>query len=189
MKAQSISISKFVAGTCFLFGAASLYFASAPVKADPITPEMQAKVDKYKHKLVEWAGNPTIVSAVKEANAKGPIAGMSNSKWDELSEKDAQVTAIQSSAAGKLVHDWEKDKAVGKVFARDEKGNIVAASAKPLLYNNASKPPFMGAIKGQPFHSPEMKPDPTTQEKSVQIAAPVMDGGKVIGVLHASVVQ
>lgn len=189
MKVQSISITKFVAGTCFLLSAATLYLASTPAKADPITPEMQSKVDKYKQKLVEWAGNATIVAAVKEANTKGPIAGMSNAKWDELSEKDPQVTSIQSHAAGKLVREWEKDKALGKVFARDDKGNIVAASAKPLLYNNASKPPFMTAIKGQTFHSPEMKPDPTTQEKSVQIAAPILDGGKVIGVLHASVVQ
>ena len=33
----------------------------------------------------------------------------------------------------------------------------------------------------------EIKPDPTTQKKSVQIAAPVLDGGKAAGVNHGAV--
>jgi len=70
---------------------------------------------------------------------------------------------------------------------RDEKGNLVAASTKPLLYNNAVRPVFMNAIKGQAWSDTKVLPDPTTQIKSVQASAPVMDGGKVIGVIHVGI--
>jgi hypothetical protein len=155
--------------------------------ADPITPEVHAKVDKYKKQITEWAANPTIVQAVKEANAKGPIAGMSNAKWDELDEKDPVVQAMLNSPAGKLGRKWEEDKNINKVTVWDEKGNVIAGSVKTLIYNAASRPAFTGAMKGQAWSAPEAKPDPATQKKSVNISAPVLDGGKTIGVVNAAV--
>lgn len=150
--------------------------------------DVKAKVETYKKKLVEWGANPAIVKAVKEANAKGgAIPGMTNAKWDELAANDPQVTALLGSAASKQVAQWEADKNISKLFVRDEKGNAVAASSKPLLFNNASRPPFKAAIKGEVYHADEVKPDPTTQVKSVQISAPVLDGGKPIGVIHSAV--
>lgn len=171
--------------------AALLAVFALAAQADPVTPEMQGAVDKYKSKLVEWAANPTIVAAVKESNAKGGLApGMTNAKWDELGDKDPVVAGFQNSPAGKLVSKWEEDKNLGKLNVRDEKGNLVAASssAKPLLYNNASRAPFANGLKGA-WSANEAKPDPTTQRKSVQISAPVLDGGKAIGVLHSSYEQ
>lgn len=169
------------------FGAA--VFVSNVAHADPISPDAQAKVDKYKKSLVEWAANPQIVAAVKESNSKGGVAGMSNSKWDDLGDKDPVVTGLNQNAAAKLISKWEEDKAIEKLNLRDEKGNLVACSShsgKPLLYNNASRPPFQNGLKGA-WAASEVKPDPTTQKKTVQISAPVLDGGKAIGVLHSAV--
>lgn len=154
--------------------------------AEAIPPEVQAKVDSYKKKLVEWAANPTIVAAIKEANAKG-AGGMSNGAWDGLDENDPKVKALQTSAAGKLLIKWEEDKGINKLFIRDEKGNLVASSSKALLFNNASRPQFSNSIKGEVWGGKEMKPDPTTQVMSVQISVPVLDGGKPIGVMNSSV--
>ena len=70
---------------------------------------------------------------------------------------------------------------------RDEKANLVAASIKPLLFNNLARPVYTMAIKGQVWAAAEIKPDPTTGIKSVQASAPVMDGGKVIGVIHTGI--
>ena len=53
-----------------------------------ITPKMNPKIEAYKKKAVEWAANPTIIKAVQESNAKGPIPGMGNAKWRELKEND-----------------------------------------------------------------------------------------------------
>ena len=97
---------------------------------------------------------------------------------------------MNSSAAGKLVTKGEgEDKALNKLNLRDEKGNLAAfssSSGKPLLYNNAARPPFKGGLAGA-WTDKEIKPDPTTQKKSVQIAAPVLDGGKAAGVNHGAV--
>jgi len=153
-----------------------------------LAPDVQAKVDGYKKKLVEWAANPTIVAAVKESNGKGGlVAGMSNAKWDDLAETDPVVKGFQSSAAGKLMSQWEADKTLDKLYVRDAKGNLVAGSNKPLLYNNANRPPFANPFKGQPWAAGEAKPDPTTQKKSVQLGVPIMDGGTPIGVLQTAV--
>lgn len=154
--------------------------------ADPIPAAAQGQVDSYKKKLGEWGSNPQVVAAVREANSKGGmLPGMSNGKWEELSEKDPSVMAFQTSPAGKQVSKWEEDKALGKVFVRDEKGNLVAASNKPLLFNNATRQAFQNGIKAA-WADNQVKPDPTTQKKSVQLSAPVLDGGKAIGVIHAS---
>lgn len=177
--------AKFV--LALFFGAA--VFVSGAAHADPIGAPLQVKVDKYKKQLVEWAANPLIVAAVKESNGKGGVAGMSNSKWDDLGDKDPVVTALNQNAAAKQISKWEEDKAIEKLNLRDEKGNLVACSShsgKPLLYNNANRPPFQNGLKGA-WAAAEVKPDPTTQKKTVQISAPVMDGGKAIGVLHSAI--
>jgi len=154
--------------------------------AEPIPPDVQVKVDKYKQKLVEWAANPVIVAAIKEANAKGP-GGMNNGTWDDLKDDDPKVKALQTSAAGKMLLKWEEDKGINKLYIRDEKGNLAASSNKALLFNNVSRPQFSNSIKGQVWAANEMKPDPTTQVMSVQISVPIMDGGKPIGVMNSSV--
>jgi C4-dicarboxylate-specific signal transduction histidine kinase len=151
-----------------------------------LPPDLQGKVDKYKAKLSEWANDPAVVSAVKEANAKGGAA-LSNAKWEDMSDKDPAVTAILSNPASAKVKAWEEDKAINKLYVRDKDGNLVAGSNKPLLYNVSSRPPFQAAIKGAAWAAKEAKPDPTTQIKSVQISAPIKDGGQVIGVLHSAV--
>lgn len=165
--------------------------AIRPVMANPVPPQIQAKIDAYKTKLVEWAANPALVAAVKESNAKGGlVTGMNNAKWDDLAEKDPVVLGFQSSGAGKAVSQLAQDSGISKLYLRDEKGNLVAcSSSKPLLYNNGSKPWVANPLKeGKPWSAAEVKPDPATQIKGVHLAVPVLDGGKTIGVLHTSVV-
>ena len=184
MKARNqnpIIFSQFLLGAVLAIGGLSAVHAE-------LAPDVQAKVDAYKKKLIDWAANPTIVAAAKESNSKGGLApGLSNSKWDDLADTDAVVKGFQASAAGKLVTQWEADKVLDKLYVRDEKGNLVAGSNKPLLYNNANRPPFANPFKGQPWAAGEVKPDPTTQKKSVQLGVPIMDGGKPIGVLQTAV--
>ena len=170
-----------------LCGATILAFSAGQAMADPISPDVQSKADKYKHKLVEWAADPAIIAAVKDSNAKGGMPGMSNAKWDDLAEGDAQIKAMLSTPASKKVIKWEEDKAINKLLVRDAKGNLVAGSSKPLLYNVSARPPFINVMKGQPWHANEVKPDPTTSKKSVQISAPILDGGTAIGVIHSAV--
>jgi hypothetical protein len=167
---------------------ATMAFATPAIQAaDPLPAPVQAKTEHYKKKLAEWATNPVIVAAVKEVNASGGLAGMSNGKWNDLDEKDPAVKAFENNKAGVLIRKWEEDKGINKLVLRDEKGNLVASSTKPLVYNNATRPVFANAVKGQVWAASEIRPDPTTSIKSVQAGAPVMDGGKVIGVIHVGI--
>lgn len=188
MKVKTVSIKRSTWVSVLLVGAVISFCSATSVRADPISPDLQAKVDKAKKKLVEWAANPSIIAAAKESNAKGGIAGMTNAKWDDLTDADPIVKATQNSAAGKQCKKWEEDeKGINKVTVFDEKGNMVASSAKTLLYNAGNRPAIVGALKGDVWQSPDVKPDPTTQKKSVNIAAPIKDGGKVIGLINAAV--
>ncbi len=169
------------------FLATILTCASVSAFSAGLPAATQAKVDKYKQKLVEWAANPAVVSAVKEANSKGPMPGMTNAKWLDAGDADPSVATHLKSKAGVQLKQWEEDPGVDKLVVRDEKGNLVAASTKPLLYNNAVRPVYINAIKGQVWADNKIVPDPTTQVKSVQASAPVLDGKKVIGVLHLAI--
>ncbi len=189
MKAQTVSIKRTTLVSAFLVGVVMVFISMSNARANGLPPEVQAKVDVYKKKLVEWATNPAIVAAVKAANAKGGLAGMGNAKWTELDEKDPVVLAFQNNEAGKIISKWDTDTGISKLYLRDEKGNLVASSNKPLLYNNGSRPWIANPMKeGKPWSATEVKPDPATQIKGVHVSVPVLDGGKSIGVLHSSVV-
>ena len=69
--------------------------ALAPVAQAALPAAVQAKVDTYKKKMVEWAANPALIKAANEANAKG-AGGMSNAKWEELADNDAAVQATMT---------------------------------------------------------------------------------------------
>lgn len=183
MKVMSLKANAKLIAAASLLGVLVL----APRAQAELPSDAQAKVEKYKKRLSEWARDPVVLSAVKEANAHGGIAGMSNSKWDSLLATDAAVLGIQTSEAGRLLTKLEEDQGINKLYLRDLKGNIVAASSKPLLYSIASRPAMQVVSSGQPWAQGEVKPDPTTQIKSVQMAVPVMDGGKAVGVLHTGV--
>lgn len=172
-----------------LLGAAITFCTISAARAD-LPANVQTTVDSYKKQLVEWAASPVAIAAAKESNAKGGIAGMTNAKWAELGGDDPAVKALQSGATAKQVGKWETySEELGKLNVRDEAGNLVAfgtAAAKPALYNNSDKPPYKNGMKGA-WSDKEVKPDLTTKKNSVQIAAPILDGGKAIGLIHASV--
>lgn len=156
--------------------------------AENITPKMQQKIDAYKKKAVEWAANPTIIKAVKESNAKGPIPGMGNAKWREVKETDSLVQGFITSPAGQQMTQWMNAdaKGINKIVLSGDKSHRVAFTSMPAIYIGKGKPNFDEAIGGKVWQQDESKPDPSTNIDTVQIAAPVKDGGKTIGVLLVS---
>lgn len=190
MKLQSVTMRESLRFLmCGVLGSgAMLAVTTAYGEGKPLPPDVQAKVEKYKTKLTEWAGHPVIIAAVKESNKKAEATTMTNVTWDALGEKDPIVTAYQTKPAGKIISQWE-GKDLVKLFVRDAKGNLAAAGsgAKPILYNNGNRPPFMNAMKGSAWAASEAKPDPSTQRLAVQVSAPIKDGSKVIGVIQTAV--
>ncbi|MCK6373629.1 MAG: cache domain-containing protein [Zoogloea sp.] len=161
-----------------------LGLGAAPARSE-LPAELKTRVEAYQKKMIEWAAHPSMVKAVKDANAASPV--MTNSRWDDLPDTDPAVKATISGPVSDQLKKWEEDKNINKLFLRDGKGQVVAASSRAFLYNAANRPHVAAALKGQAFHAQEIKPDPATQVKSVQVAVPVLDGGKPIGVLNAAV--
>lgn len=167
---------------------AALSLVAPGVVAGDITPKMQPKIDAYKKKAAEWAANPEIVKAVKEANAKGPIAGMGNAKWRELKEDDPIVSGLVTSSIGQLLTKLmaADAKGINKIVLSGIKGQRVAFTSMPAVYIGKGRPNFDDSIDGKPWQQGESKPDPSTDIDTVQISAPVKDGSEVIGVLLVS---
>jgi len=158
-----------------------------PARAADLPADVGTKVAAATKQLVQWAADPAIVAAVREANGHD-AGGMNNGKWADVADADPAVKAILGGKVGAQIIKWEAaNDGINKLVLRDQKGNVIAASAKPLLFNNASRPQFANAMKGQAWAASEVKADPTTQVPSVQLGVPVLDGGKTIGVLHAGV--
>jgi len=168
---------------------AALFAIAAPFAlASELPADVAAKVEKAKKRLSEIAADPALVAAVREANGKD-VGGMTNGKWSDLADNDPAVKALLSTKASTLIVKLEgANDNLTKLLLRDQKGNFVAGSIKPLLFNNAARPQFSNALKGQNWSAAEIKPDTTTQVPSVQVGVPVLDGGKPIGVLQAGVI-
>ncbi len=161
---------------------------TASVWAGDVTPKMQTKIDTYKKHAEHWAADPAIVKAVKESNALGPIPAMGNAKWRELKETDPIVSGFVSNATGQLLTKWMSAdaKGINKMVLSGNKSHRVAFTSMPAIYIGKGKPNFDEAFDGKLWHQGETKPDPSTDIETVQIAAPVKDGGQVIGVLLVS---
>ena len=166
----------------------ALIFTTTAALAGDITPKMQPKIDQYKTQAMTWAADPLIVQAVKDSNAQGPIPGMGNAKWRELKETDSVVQGFIANPAGQLMTKWMNAdaKGINKIVLSGDKSQRVAFTSMPAIYLGKGKPNYDEAIGGKAWQQGESKPDPSTNIDTVQIAAPVKDGGKVIGVLLVS---
>ncbi len=169
--------------------ATTLLSHAGPAVAGDITPKMQAKIDVYKKQAAAWAADTEIVKAVKEANAKGPIAGMGNAKWRELKENDPLVHGFVTNPTGQLLTKWMNADAQGlnKIVLSGDKSQRVAFTSMPAIYIGKGRPNFDTSMNdGKVWQQDESKPDPSTNIDTVQISAPVKNGDKVIGVLLVS---
>ncbi len=168
-----------------VFGAVILASWFGAAWAADITPKMQPKIDAYMKQAAVWAADPAIVKAVKDANAQGPIPAMGNAKWREIKETDPLVTGFITSPIGQVLVKWWKadEKGINKIVLSGNKSHRVAFTDMPAVYIGKGRPNFDTSFDGKPWQQPESKPDPSTDIDSVQISAPVKDGGEVIGVL------
>jgi hypothetical protein len=181
---QSISRSLVPFAVCCLALA-----GSGSVRAGDVTAKMQPKIDAYKKQAVTWAADPLIVKAVKDSNTAGPLAGMGNAKWRDLKEGDPAVKGLVDSPTGQLLTKWmiADAKGINKIVLSGDKSHRVAFTSMPAVYLGKGRPNFDTSMNdGKVWQQGESKPDPSTNIDTVQISAPVKDGGTVIGVLLVS---
>lgn len=159
--------------------------ANATWAAFEITPDVQKKISRQTEVVKAWAANPAVVKAVLAQNEKGPIPGMDNDKWKTVRRSDELIKGLVSNEAGKFL--TQKIEESGGVFARAflsaAQGEKVAFNEKTISYLHKGQAKFDAPMStGKTWQGPP-ELDEITQVHHVQVSAPVVSGGKPIGVL------
>lgn len=154
-----------------------------------ISDKVQAELEKRKTELSGWAADAVVVGAVKEQNAKGPITGMDNPKWKLTKRSDPVVKAFQDCSAAKLLKDKVNADggAFSEAFLSATQGEKVAFIEKTSSYIHKGSPKFDVPFNDNKPWQGKPEFDESTQTYAVQLAVPVLDGGKPIGVLVVGV--
>ena len=167
-----------------------LLTAAAPAAALDLTPAVQAELDRLKQTAAEWAADPVIVGAVKAQNGKGPVAGMDNAKWKSIRRSDPTIQAFVQSPAGQFLKGkiQASSGTLDKAFLNAAQGEKVAFAEKTISYVHKGQEKFDAPMTtAKPWQMSKAWFDESLQGYAIQIAVPVLDGDKVIGVLIASV--
>lgn len=143
----------------------------------------QGKVDAKVKEIQSWAATPAIVGAVKAYNAgKSPDAAtMEQAKWGGLSVIDPFVRSLTKNPAAEVLKA-KKGEVVSEAFVSGADGGKVAFLGKPTNWSHKGKPKHEQPLSGKTWQGP-VEIDESSGLQQVQVAVPVVDGGKPIGSL------
>ncbi len=153
--------------------------------ASEITPALQREITRHTEIVKGWAANPAVVKAVLVQNEKGPIPGMDNEKWKSVRRTDDLVKSLKESEAGKFLSRKlsDSDGLYLRAFLNAARGEKAAFSEKTISYLHAGQAKFDTPFEtGKPWQGPP-ELDTVTETRNIQIAVPVLSGGKPVGVL------
>ncbi len=150
-----------------------------------VTPALQKEITRQTEIVKGWAANPVVVKAALDQNEKGPIAGMDNEKWKAVRRSDDLVRGLAENEAGKFLGRKinDSDGLYLRAFLNGARGEKAAFTEKTISYLHSGQAKFdVPFTTGKPWQgTPEL--DTITEIHDVQIAVPVLSGGKPVGVL------
>lgn len=151
--------------------------------AQGLDAAVQGKVDAITKQVHVWAADPAIVSAVNAYNTAPPAdsTAMNQDKWKTLSILDPSVRAFSKNAAGTFLKSKQTE-VVSEAFLSGADGNKVAFLAKTSSWCHKGKPKHDVPMTGKTWQGP-VEADESTGLQQLQVAVPVLDGGKPIGSL------
>jgi hypothetical protein len=164
-------------------GAAALVLTvpGALLLGETLTPVVKGKVEAKAVQLRAWGSDPAVVSAVKAANA-APAAGvaeMTNEKWKTLTVLDPFVRSFTKNQLGAYLKG-KQDPQISECFVSAANGAKVAFLAKTSNWSHADKDKHRVPMAGKVWIGP-VELDESTGQQQVQVAVPVLDGGRPIG--------
>ena len=156
---------------------------SAPAGAAGLEATAQAKVDAKLQEIQGWAADAAIVGAVRAYNAgKSPeAAAMDQNKWSSVSVIDPLVRGLTRNPAAEFLKG-KKGEGVSEAFLSGADGGKVAFLGKPTNWSHQGKPKHQQPMSGKIWQG-EVEVDESSGLQQVQVAVPVLDGGKPIGSL------
>jgi hypothetical protein len=157
--------------------------ASADLDATALNTATQAKVDAKVKEVQSWAADPAIVGAVKAYNAARPAeaAAMDQAKWTGTSVLDPFVRGLTKNPAAEFLKS-KKGEVVSEAFVSGADGGKVAFLGKTSNWSHKGKPKHDQPMSGKTWQGP-VEVDDSSGLQQVQVAVPVLDGGKAIGSL------
>jgi len=161
----------------FLIVAAALNLQAAPAA------EVQAKIDAQLKDIQSWASDPVLVNAVKAQNASLPadLAGMTQDKWKSASVLDPVIRALTKNAVAEFLKK-KKTPAIAEAFVSDANGLKVGFLGKTSSWSHKGSAKHDVPMTGKTWQG-EMETDESSGAQQIQVAVPVLDGGKAIGSL------
>ena len=157
--------------------------AQLSLYAEALDPAVQAKVDAQIKLVQEWASDPVLVKAVKDHNTALPAeqAAMTQDKWKALSVLDPFVRGFNKNEAGQFLKS-KKTEVISEAFLSGADGLKVAFLAKTTSWSHKGKPKHDEPMSGKNWQGP-VEVDESTGLQQVQVAVPVLEGGKPVGSL------
>jgi hypothetical protein len=150
--------------------------------AEKLTDAQMTAVKKKLEIVKQWAADAKLVELVKAANANPEGKSYTNDSWKELAILDANVTAFTKNEAANLLKKF-KDETVTEAFLNTAEGTKIAFLSKPSNWTHKSSDKHKVPMTGKEWIMPEAEKDASTGFTQIQVAVPVLDGGKAIGSL------
>nr|BDT27254.1 cache domain-containing protein [Bacteriovorax sp. HI3] len=156
-------------------------FLMAGAFAEALTPEQTAALNKQVEEMKKLASDPKVVDAVKAVNATAlaDYKDMTQDKWKDLPVLDPKVRYFSKNPAGEYLKTKKNDM-VTEIFVNAADGTKVAFLSKTSNWSHKGKPKHDDPMAGKTWQG-SIEMDESTGLKSIQVAVPVMDGGKPIG--------
>ncbi len=158
---------------------------TAPIAAfaQAVPAAAQPKVEAQIKVIATWAADPDLVAAVRAHNASLPAdhAALNQDKWRALTVLDPLVRSFTKNAVGAFLKSKKSD-LISEAFVSDAAGFKVGFLAKTSGWCHAGKSKHDVPLTGKTWQG-SVEVDESTGQQQVQIAVPVLDGGKPIGSL------
>lgn len=169
--------------TRFLFLTVLFLLGRSLACAQALPAAVQAKIDAQIAVIATWAADPAIVDAVRSHNASLPAdqAALTQDKWRALTVLDPLVRGFSKNPVGQLLKS-KKDDTVTEAFVSGATGLKVAFIAKTSNWSHLGKPKHDVPMTGKSWQGP-VEVDESSGQQQLQVAVPVLDGGKPIGSL------
>lgn len=163
-------------------GLAAAWVWSGAAAAE-LSAAARGKVEAKVAAMKGLASDPAVVAAVKTYNAAPPAAAkaMTQEQWKALTVLDPAVRAYTKNAAAAALKA-KRDETVTEAFVSGADGGKVAFLSKPSNWSHKGKDKHAQPMGGRVWIGPAEVDDSTGQEQ-VQVAVPVLDGGRPAGSL------
>ena len=162
-------------------GSIALIIASAMALAAAPSAEVKAKAEAKAKQLAWLSTDPKVVAAVKEQNASpsAEAKAMTQDKWQGLNVLDPFVKSLAKNSLADYLKG-KKDDSMSELFVSGADGTKVAFFAKTSGWSHKGKDKHDVPMKGSTWYGP-IEVDQSSGVEQMQIAMPVLDGGKPIG--------